>query len=370
MRRSDFNYDLPPELVAQRPATRRAGSRLLRVGADAPTIGPFDSVLEAFSGDEVLVVNDTRVVPARVRGRKLTGGAVEVFVVEPLAGREVVALVRGKRLVPGTRMALPEATAELVARRGDGTVTLKLTLDSTDASAPTAVTDAVASTGAVATTDAVATSGASDIWAWLERVGEVPLPPYIDRAPDADDVSRYQTVFASHPGAVAAPTAGLHFTPELLDALRAKGVEVCTVTLHVGLGTFLPVRADDVAAHVMHAERFEVPPRTAAAVVSGRPVVAVGTTVVRALEAHALDADATRTDLFILPGFEFQVVDGLLTNFHLPESTLLMLVSAFAGRDRVLAAYRAAVAARMRFYSYGDAMLLRREGGRWTSASR
>ena len=339
MRRSDFHYELPPDLVAQRPTERREGSRLMRVPlVGSPEVGPFESVVDAFRGDEVLVVNDTRVVPARVRGRKPSGGAVEVFVVEPLGDGRVSAMVRGKRLKPGTRLALPDTDAELLERRPDGTVVLSLEVD--------------------------------DVWGWLERVGEVPLPPYIQRAPDSEDAERYQTVFARARGAVAAPTAGLHFTPPLLDALRARGVVVETLTLHVGLGTFLPLREDDVAAHVMHGERFEVPAATAEAVASGRPVVAVGTTVVRALEAHARDPSATRTDLFILPGFDFRVVDGMLTNFHLPESTLLMLVCAFAGRDRLLAAYEAAVAARMRFYSYGDAMLLRREEGRWTSASR
>ncbi len=339
VRRSDFHFDLPDDLVAQRPAERREGSRLMRVPlAGAPTIHSFESVVDAFRGDEVLVVNDTRVVPARVRGNKASGGAVEVFVVEPHTGGLVTAMVRGKRLKPGTRLVLPEANAELLNRRGDGTVVLRIDVD--------------------------------DLWSWLDRVGEVPLPPYIQRAPDDHDAERYQTVFARARGAVAAPTAGLHFTPALLDALRDRGVAVHTLTLHVGLGTFLPVREDDVSAHVMHSERFHVPAPTAEAVTSGRPVVAVGTTVVRALEAHARDREATRTGLFILPGFDFRVVDGMLTNFHLPESTLLMLVSAFAGRDRVLSAYAAAVAARMRFYSYGDAMLLRREEGRWTSASR
>jgi len=304
----------------------------------APRIAAFETVVEAFKGDEVLVVNDTRVVPARVRGKKASGGAVEVFVVEPLGDGLVSALVRGKRLRPGTRLCLPEVEAEIVERRGDGTVALRLPV--------------------------------ADPWSWLSRVGSVPLPPYIQREPDAADVDRYQTVFARHAGAVAAPTAGLHFTPALLDALRAKGVAVHPITLHVGLGTFLPVRVDDVSEHVMHSERFQVPAATAEAVRSGRPVGAVGTTAVRALEAHATDANATRTDLFITPGFEFRVVDGLLTNFHLPESTLLMLVSALAGREPVLSAYRAAVEARMRFYSYGDAMLLRREGGRWISGSR
>lgn len=342
MLRSDFTFDLPEDLIAQRPSAERGGSRLMTVPLDGPpVIGPFTDIVERFRGDEVLVLNDTRVVPARLFGQKTTGGAVEVLVVEPLdppgapGPLRIAAMVRGKRLKPGVRLELPGAEAELIARRADGTVELRV-------------------------------FGVDDLWRWLDAAGRVPLPPYIRREADAADRSRYQTVFAREPGAVAAPTAGLHFTPALLDALRSKGVAVHTVTLHVGPGTFLPVRADDVSDHAMHAERFAVPPETAAAVASGRPVVAVGTTVVRALEAHAREPGADRTDLFILPGFEFRVIDGLLTNFHLPESTLLMLVSAFAGRARILAAYRAAVEARMRFYSYGDAMLLRREGGRWT----
>lgn len=341
MLRSDFDFHLPDELIAQRPAETRAGSRLMTVPHDGPpAIAPFPTIVEQFRGDEVLVVNDTRVVPARLFGQKPTGGAVEVLVVEPISAPgewplRIGAMVRGKRLKKGTIIELPGAEAELVARRPDRTVELEL-------------------------------RGVDDLWTWLEAAGRVPLPPYIRRDPDADDRTRYQTVFAREPGAVAAPTAGLHFTPALLDALRAKGVAVHTVTLHVGPGTFLPVRADDVSDHTMHAERYAVPEATAAAVSSGRPVVAVGTTVVRALEAHARDPRADRTDLFILPGFDFRVVDGLLTNFHLPQSTLLMLVSALVGRARILDAYRQAVEARMRFYSYGDAMLLRREDGRWT----
>ncbi len=342
MLRSDFDFHLPDELIAQRPAATRAGSRLMTVPrAGAPSIAPFPTIIEQFRGHEVLVVNDTRVVPARLFGHKPTGGAVEVLVVEPLSRPgetplRIGAMVRGKRLKPGAVIELPAgAIAELVARRPDRTVELQLT-------------------------------GVDDLWSWLEAAGRVPLPPYIRRDPDADDRRRYQTVFAREPGAVAAPTAGLHFTPDLLDALRAKGVAVHSVTLHVGPGTFLPVRADDVSDHTMHAERYAVPPETAAAVGGDRPVVAVGTTVVRALEAHARDPGADRTDLFILPGFDFRVVDGLLTNFHLPQSTLLMLVSALVGRDRILDAYRRAVEARMRFYSYGDAMLLRRKDGRWT----
>ncbi len=338
MHRQDFDFDLPEALIAQRPAAERAGSRLMRVPArGAVQVAPFPSILEAFEGDEVLVLNDTKVVPARVRGNKESGGAVEVFVIEALGEGRVKALMRGKRLKAGTKLVLPGAKATILARNEDGSLVLQLDRE--------------------------------DLWVWLAEAGAVPLPPYIRRDPDAADRERYQTVFARQPGAVAAPTAGLHFTDELLDALRAKGVEIRYITLHVGPGTFLPVRSESLSEHHMHSERYEVPPETAAAVASGRPVIAVGTTVVRALEAHARDPDADRTELFILPGFDFRVVDGLLTHFHLPQSTLLMLVSAFAGTERVLAAYRQAVEAELRFYSYGDAMLLTREEGRWTFAS-
>jgi len=337
MRLDDYDFNLPAHLIAQRPAPERAASRLMQVRLDdSLRVGPFTEFLDALSGEEVLVLNDTRVVPARLHGQKSTGGAVEVFFVEPTGPGRFKAMVRGKRLRPGTSLVLPGTTsATLLERHNDRTVEIGV-------------------------------EGVDDLWGWLEAHGQVPLPPYIQRTPDQSDRDRYQSVFARAPGAVAAPTASLHLTAPMLTALREKGVDVVTLTLHVGLGTFLPVKADDLDDHVMHFERYEVPPETVVAVNSGRPVVAVGTTVVRALEAHARDPKADRTDLFIRPGFDFLAVDGMLTNFHLPRSTLLMLVSAFAGFDRVRAAYAHAVAEEMRFYSYGDAMLLRREGGRWT----
>lgn len=351
MWRQDYQFELPESLIARRPPVVRGDSRLMVLpgGDGAPEIRPFERLLDAFRGDEVLVLNDTRVVPARVRGRKASGGAVELFVVDvlgtdaergegPEGRRRVEALLRGKRLSPGTRLVLPGAEdAVVVGPHGEGTFAVDLS--------PT---------------------GVADVYDWLEAVGEMPLPPYLDRPADEADRTRYQTVFARAPGAVAAPTAGLHFTDALLDALRAKGVAVTTLTLHVGLGTFLPVRVDDLDAHVMHEERYDVPAPTRTALASGRPVVAVGTTVVRALESFERDPEARSTRIFIRPGFDFRVVDGLVTNFHLPESTLLMLVGAFAGRERVLDAYARAVQAQMRFFSYGDAMLLRRPGGRWT----
>lgn len=340
-RRQDYHFELPDELIARRPPAVRGESRLLRLPLEGPPdIAPFSALLDAFRGDEVLVLNDTRVIPARVRGQKPTGGAVELFVVEPHPGvpgedARVRCLLRGKRLGPGSTLRLPGCTAVVEAELGDGVFDVRL-------------------------------PGVTDLWSWLDTAGEMPLPPYLERPADADDATRYQTVFARTPGAVAAPTAGLHFTDALLDALRARGVTIATVTLHVGLGTFLPVRVDDLATHVMHEEHFSVPEATRALLASGRPIVAVGTTVVRTLESHVRDPEARSTRIFIRPGFEFRCVDGLLTNFHLPESTLLMLVSALVGRERILDAYAHAVAQRMRFFSYGDAMVLRRPGGRWT----
>lgn len=338
--RDDYRFELPPHLVAQTPPPVRGESRLLHLRPDGTLEdGAFARIVEAFRGDELLVVNDTRVVPARVLGHKSTGGAAEVFVVAPVGplgpDPEVVAVVGAKRPRAGTRIVLPEAEAELL-------------------------------TPLEGTTWRVRLQGVDHLWSWLERVGRMPLPPYVHRPAVADDSTRYQTVFAREPGAVAAPTAGLHFTTPLLDALRQRGVEVHTVTLHVGLGTFTPIRSETLDAHVMHAETFDVPPSTRHALTLGRPVVAVGTTVVRALETYARDPEANQTRLFIRPGFQFQLIDGLVTNFHLPESTLLMLVSALAGRERVLDAYRRAVELQYRFFSYGDAMLLHRAGGRWT----
>ncbi|MGC6418868.1 MAG: tRNA preQ1(34) S-adenosylmethionine ribosyltransferase-isomerase QueA [Bradymonadia bacterium] len=336
MQRQDFDFELPPDLIAQDPACARDGSLLL----DVPTSGPFridhfPSIVEQFRGDEVLVVNDTKVVPARVLGHKTTGGRVEMFFVEALDDQTIHAMMRGKRLREGTEIELPEGVTALIeAHLGDGVFRLQLT-------------------------------NHGDLWAWLERAGQVPLPPYIQRTPHSADEERYQTVFARNRGAVAAPTAGLHFTDEILGALQERGVTIARVTLHVGLGTFMPMRVDHIKDHKMHSEAFEVPQETRTLLASGRPIVAVGTTVVRALESYALQPDGRRTELFIYPGFEFKLVDGLLTNFHLPQSTLLMMVSAFSGRARVLEAYGYAVEHKMRFFSYGDAMLLRRENGRW-----
>jgi S-adenosylmethionine:tRNA ribosyltransferase-isomerase len=347
-RKRDYHYDLPPAQIAQHPAQRRDGARLLVVGDASLDDRMFVDLPGLLPEDAVVVVNDTKVVPARVKTKKAaTGGAVELLFVEPSADGGWECLARPlKSLRDGM---------ELVTDRGGKRVVV--------------MRPSTRTPGAFAQDERVVVRVDGDVYAFLDEAGELPLPPYIERStgPDADDAARYQTVFANAPGAVAAPTAGLHFTPAVLAALAARGATLATVTLHVGLGTFAPVREDDLARHVMHRERYHVPEETAALVASGRPVVAVGTTVVRTLEAAAtapkrVAAGPGDTNLFIRPGidFTFRAVDHLVTNFHLPESTLLMLVSAFAGVDRIRTAYAHAVAAGYRFFSYGDAMLLRR----------
>lgn len=336
MLRSDFHYDLPDELIARHPAPRRSDSRLLHLDGRSGAIRDrvFTDLPSLLRPGDLLVFNDTRVVPARLIGRKDSGGRVELLLERVLGGGRVIAQLRSsKPPVAGAAIRFADGeTATVVGRQGDF-----WELDF-----------------------------AGDPAAVFERLGEMPLPPYLHRPAEALDRERYQTVYAREPGAVAAPTAGLHFDLGLLDACRAAGVASARVTLHVGAGTFQPVRVDDLSEHHMHAERVDVPVETCAAVedchARGGRVVAVGTTSVRALESAAaagriapLSAD---TRLFITPGHRFRVVDALLTNFHLPESTLLMLVCAFAGRDLVLAAYRHAVAARYRFFSYGDAMFV------------
>ena len=356
---SDYDFHLPPELIAQRPSAKRGESRLMQVSATGElSFGVFSDLLSTFKGDEVLVLNDAKVVPARLYGVKESGGQVEVFFLEPAPSptppphqalelnHEAVylrAFTRG-RLKPGQRLSLPLGVSGVMVERDAEGVAL-LALEGLEPSAPSDPHGA--------------------LWAWLEQAGQTPLPPYIKRAPDDDDRERYQTVYAKTPGAVAAPTAGLHFTPELLQALQDKGVEVHTLSLIVGPGTFAPVKAERIEDHHMHTERYHVPERTAQAVRSGRPVVAVGTTVVRALESWAHDPSASETSIFITPGYPFQLIDGLITTFHLPQSTLLMLVSAFAGYEVALKSYERAVEEGMRFYSYGDASVFRRPDGRW-----
>jgi S-adenosylmethionine:tRNA ribosyltransferase-isomerase len=348
MRTADFDYLLPEELIAQHPAPDRDRSRLMvlpRAPAAPPRHEVFTALPDLLPAGALLVLNDTRVIPARLHGHKPSGGRVELLLLHPApaAGEDawVCLYSAAKPLKPGARVRLdrdPAAEAEVVARDEEARLTCRFHVPGGLAAA-------------------------------LERLGEVPLPPYIRRpaGEEPGDRERYQTIYARVPGAVAAPTAGLHFTPALLERLRAAGVETAALTLHVGPGTFAPVRTDDVAGHRMHAEAFAVPPATAAAVTAavraGRPVVAVGTTVVRALESAAAEDGTVRpgagaTALFITPGYRFKAVQGLVTNFHLPRSTLLMLVSALCGRERLLAAYAEAVARGYHFYSFGDAMLV------------
>ncbi|HET7307325.1 MAG TPA: tRNA preQ1(34) S-adenosylmethionine ribosyltransferase-isomerase QueA [Gammaproteobacteria bacterium] len=336
MRRRDFYYDLPDELIAHYPLPERSASRLLCLDGASGAFADrhFTDLVELLQPGDLLVLNDTKVIPARLLGRKAeTGGAVEILVERIVSSREFLAHARvSKPLRAGGRVALEGGGEVAVAAREGELYRFE----------------------------------AEDVAALIERSGHVPLPPYIDRADEALDRERYQTVYAREAGAVAAPTAGLHFDEALLEALAARGIERTFVTLHVGAGTFQPVREDDVRDHHMHAEYAVVPEAVcdaaAAARARGGRVVAVGTTAVRSLETAARDGElvpfAGDTKLFIYPGFRFNAVDAMITNFHLPESTLLMLVSAFAGREHVLAAYRHAVAGRYRFFSYGDAMFV------------
>jgi len=350
---SDFDYELPPERIAREPAPVRDRARMLvytRASGERAHREVRDLVQVLRAGD-LLVLNDTRVLAARLGARRQSGGEVEFLFVEPCAPGASVwrALARpARRLRAGERLTLERGpfTLRLVARERDE------------------------QGGAGATWQVELEDGAGRVRDPLEvlaEVGHVPLPPYLARADRAEDVERYQTVYAARPGAVAAPTAGLHFTPELLAALEQRGVARTFVTLHVGPGTFQPVKSEDVQAHVMHAERYELRPEAVAAIertrAAGGRVVAVGTTSVRVLEScvradGTLAAGSGSTRLFLVPGARFRVVDALLTNFHLPRSTLLMLVSAFAGREEVLALYREAIAREYRFYSYGDALLI------------
>jgi S-adenosylmethionine:tRNA ribosyltransferase-isomerase len=330
MRRSDFDYELPPELIAQSPPPERSAGRLLQLdGAtgrhDDRLVRDLPSLLEA--GD-LLVFNDTRVVPARLAARRATGGRVELFLERAIAGREALVQLRASKTPrTGERLDSDGGPVTILGREDD--------LWRVELPAPALE--------------------------FFGRHGSVPLPPYIGRSPDAADAERYQSLFAAVPGAVAAPTASLHFDAPLLAALDARGVKRALLTLHVGAGTFQPVRSEDLDEHRMHAEHYSVPPATLAALAQARAaggrVVAVGTTVARALESAAAGAGQGETRLFVRPGYRFSAIDGLLTNFHLPGSTLLMLVCAFAGHAEVLGAYRHAVAQRYRFFSYGDAML-------------
>jgi len=339
---ADFDFDLPSQLIAQHPAAERSGARLLDGTGAVPVDRAIRDLPALLQRGDLLVFNDTRVIKARLLGEKPTGGAVEALVERVLPGHEVLAHLRASKSPrPGGRVRFADAfDAEVLGRGGPEGALFHLRFP-------------------------------ADPVVLLERHGHVPLPPYVEHADTAEDAERYQTVFAARPGAVAAPTAALHFDEALLAALAARGVRRAAVTLHVGAGTFQPVRVNDIAEHRMHSEWFEVGAETVAAIAATRAgggrVVAVGTTTLRALESAARrSADGTlqpfsgETDLFITPGFEFRVVEQLLTNFHLPRSTLLMLVSAFSGHAHVMALYRHAVESRYRFFSYGDAMLLQR----------
>jgi S-adenosylmethionine:tRNA ribosyltransferase-isomerase len=339
LRLSDFDYALPPGLIAQTPARRRRDSRLLHVTPGELRDLRFADFADCVAPGDLIVLNDTRVLRARVHGHRETGGRVELLLERITGDTEAWVLLRASHLPkPGGKLLLAGGVRATVLARDERFFHLRF-------------------------------EGTADLVDWLERHGEVPLPPYITHAGDAVDAERYQTVYARHPGAVAAPTAGLHFDETLLAELGARGVAHAFVTLHVGSGTFQPVQTEDIGAHRMHRERYHIPSGTAAAIArtrgAGARILAVGTTSLRALEAAArpdgtVASGDAETDLFIVPGYRFGVVDRLLTNFHLPRSTLLMLVSAFAGRQRIRAAYAHAIERRYRFFSYGDAMLLER----------
>jgi S-adenosylmethionine:tRNA ribosyltransferase-isomerase len=346
----DFAFTLPPELIAQSPLAQRDASRLLHVerGAHAVHHRTFRDLPALLRAGDVLVFNDSRVIPARLLGHKVgTGGRAELLLVRP---------------------ATEHATAQALAGQADGTVWACLGQSSKGFRAGTKLEFDAGLTAEVLSDEGQGeyrvrfTSALATLEEALARAGRLPLPPYITRPPDAADDERYQTIYAREKGSIAAPTAGLHFTPELFTALAARGVERAFVTLEVGPGTFLPVREGDLSKHVMHPERAVISPAAAVQLAQARAeqrrVIAVGTTVVRTLESLEGRAGTIDTRLFITPGYAFRVVDALLTNFHLPKSTLLMLVSAFLGRERTLAAYAEAVAQRYRFFSYGDSMLI------------
>jgi S-adenosylmethionine:tRNA ribosyltransferase-isomerase len=344
MKRTDFHFDLPDQLIARYPLAERTDSRLLFLDGDTNEIRHqrFTDLLDFMQPGDLMVLNNTRVIPARLWGRKATGGKLEILVERILGERECLAHVRAsKSPKPGSQICLQrdadddrqEASLEVLGRDGE-----LFRLRSVD----------------------------EDFLPLLQRIGHMPLPPYIDRADEALDRTRYQTVFGERDGAVAAPTAGLHFSEDFIDRCRQKGIETGFITLHVGAGTFQPVRTDDIEDHQMHAEYLEVDAALCDQVTrvkaQGGRVVAVGTTAVRALETAAAGGELAPfqgdSRIFIYPGYSFRVVDAMVTNFHLPESTLIMLVSAFAGRESIMAAYREAVTEGYRFFSYGDAMFI------------
>ena len=343
MRVADFSFDLPDELIARFPKADRTSSRLLSLDGPSGTVEHkiFSDILELVNENDLLVFNNTKVIPARMFGQKESGGKVEVLVERVLDEHRVLAHIRAsKSPKPGNVLILEGKAKAIMVARHD--TLFELEFDRSE--------------------------NVLDI---LNDVGHMPLPPYIDRPDNEADRERYQTVYGEKPGAVAAPTAGLHFDDKLMAALKNKGVQMAFVTLHVGAGTFQPVRVESVDEHIMHSEYIEVPQAVVDAVANtkakGGRVIAVGTTSVRSLESAAkihggkLDTYFGDTDIFIFPGYQFNVVDAMVTNFHLPESTLIMLVSAFAGQDNIMGAYNTAIEQQYRFFSYGDAMFLTRK---------
>lgn len=335
---NDFDYDLPAELIAQYPCSERSASRLLYLHKDsgALTEHKFADVVDLLTPKDLLVVNNTRVIPARLFGKKASGGQVEILIERVLDEKTCLAHVRASKAPkPDNIILLAEGVELTVKNREDDLFKLAVT-------------------------------SAQNWWDILERQGHMPLPPYIERTTEKIDQERYQTVYNKHKGAVAAPTAGLHFDEKLLQAIKAKGIAIAEITLHVGAGTFQPVRTENIMQHKMHQEYMSVSPQVCAAINNtknnGGRVIAVGTTTIRALETAAKTGSiapfAGTTDIFIFPGYRFNCVDGLITNFHLPKSTLLMLIAAFAGHEKIMHAYSFAIMNKYRFYSYGDAMLL------------
>ncbi len=341
MKLSDFSFELPERLIAKYPTEKRRASRLLCLNGTSGEVvhRQFAEMLELVNPGDLLVFNNTRVIPARLRGKKATGGQIEVLVERILDDHQVLAHVRAsKSPKPGAELLLEDNVKVTVTGREGALFLLQFEKH-------------------------------ASVLSQLEQYGHMPLPPYIDRADESSDKERYQTVYNQKPGAVAAPTAGLHFDDEMLTALRAKGVNLAFVTLHVGAGTFQPVRVENINDHVMHSEYAEVPEEVVDAVLktkaAGNRVIAVGTTSVRSLESAAEAAGDELiapffddTDIFIYPGFNFKIIDAMFTNFHLPESTLMMLISAFAGREHVMAAYQNAIDKEYRFFSYGDSMFI------------
>lgn len=339
MKTSDFYYDLPKELIAQTPAEPRDSSRLLVLGRDSGEISHrhFYDIIDYLDEGDLIVANDSRVLPARIYGVKDTGARVEFLLLKQISGNRWETLCKpGRKAKEGAEFTFGDGllTAKVVEVKDDGNRIVDFDCD-------------------------------ENFFSTLDKIGQMPLPPYITE--ELKDKERYQTVYSNELGSAAAPTAGLHFTEELMENIKAKGVKIAYVTLHVGLGTFRPVKVDDVTKHKMHSEHYEVPKETAELIkqtkLSGKRVIAIGTTSCRTLESVAAEHGEVIpcegfTDIFIYPGFEFKVLDGLITNFHLPESTLIMLVSAFAGYDNIMNAYKTAVAERYRFFSFGDAMAI------------